>query len=642
MKESIKLSSKSGRRFLTTSLASAGVSGVVFQSKKEWEQYNSEDTLPKVASASESIREFAQGLKNQSKNRYVEAREGLLWRTKNPELNQVLDSHFSDMSEAYGISSGNDKKDSPVYSDVSIKSDSDVETKSFRQESAANVSAGGYPALWSAYIQSVLYKKGMLPKDSPPPVYVMPENMKNSAYYGSSTQFHVSHASPMYTDSEFSTTNILFATAKRNLFPLSSSPEKDNYMVGEIHPSAMLKPDVLRVGLGYLFHEMKYKYQSKFSKTDVTDETMPLAVASGNVLDEVGADIGKPLLIRNNTIRVAYDEKETKEMVDLKKVLKKYGVDCEEITFDKAKEIAGTIPSIGKGGSIWSVKGDGNMVPNVVDMLTEGIKNNGGIVIEGTVKDVLYNKDEGKVSGVVVENSKDKQKTLIKTDKLFTSFGARAKYSLNKSVPVKQHVEPIISGTGYSAFLLVEGKIEKPIDSNNSHFTPVKTVTTKDGKDLSLVKTTCGGAIGTDSFCVDHAINNLHYATEVIFPGKKVDILTAKSCSRPLNGKNSEIITEVIPGFYAATGFGGKGVTDAPGFAVKHVAQKLAGDRSDQEKVKKYIDRFSTKTVNTDISTVDDKPPDKKAESSFLEKYHESFSSSSKGSQKPTRHIQGR
>lgn len=576
-------------RTLWLSALGITASAVGYASYKDREKYRTE--LPKVAAHSKSINEFISYTKSNSWGRYVRPQKGFYWKTSNPEISGIINKHFSDLMETFGVAEKVAEEENPTYKPVRIVTSNSYDRIESAQ-TAANISAGGISALWSAYLQSVLYKKGAFPEGTPPPVYIMPKNIKQSAYFGSSTQFHVSHAAPMYTDSEFSTAKILKATLARNLFPTKfNHPESDNYMIGEIHPSAFFDPDVIKVGLGYLFHEMKYKFQSGFCSNDVTDETMPLAVISGKLLDDIASELGSNLLVRGDTFRVAYNASETKEMLLLKNTLKKYGVDCNEITFEEAKNLSGTKPDIWKGGSIWEVKGDGNMMPDTFDLLLEGIKRNGGQVIEGEIEEIIYDDKEQKISGVVVTDSTN-SKTFIQGNRLYTSFGAKAKYHCPEEIQNFQPVEPIISGTGYSSILLVTGNIKKPIDSNNSHFTPIRTITTQDGTEMTLVKATSGGAIGTDSFCIDHAVNNLHYATEIIFPGKKVEIIAAKSCNRPLNGKNSGIVQEVLPGFFAGTGFGGKGVTDAPGFALTSVTEKLAPDKADKGAVNNFVERY--------------------------------------------------
>lgn len=550
-----------------------------------------------VAQHSDSIREFLTTMQNEG-GRYAPAREGFTWVTSNPELRNVAEAHFKRHIENFAISSVNTH--APLYTTVTIHSDYGQETELRKQQPVSNVSAGGVPALWAAYIQSLLYKEGAFPREYAPPVYIKPSNIKNSAAFGSSTQFHVSHAGPMYTDPSFGTANIVMASVIRNLFPKADTPEKDNYMIAEIHPRVFFDPTIIQVGLGYLYHEWKYKLCANLGLETILDETVPLAIKSGKVMDNVADVLGRAVLLRKDTVRVAYNEEETKEMQELQVFLQRYGIECSQIAVENTEALLGTRPTIGSGGSIWCVKGDGNVIPDIVEVLIDGIRQNGGRVIEGTVSSILYSKENDQLSGVIVTGQEggNETQTLIRTDHLFTSFGARSLYTQRDGIKRFTPVEPIISGTGYSAFLLVEGEMTRPIDSNNSHFTPLETATLADGKKLTLVKATCGGSIGTDSFCISHAVNNLHYATEVIFPGRKIEILAAKSCSRPLNGQNSGKLSEVIPGHWAVTGLGGKGITDAPGLAATEVMDKLTeGVVSSRERLtfqQKYVESHRT------------------------------------------------
>lgn len=545
-----------------------------------------------VTQHSDSIHEFVTTMQKEG-GRYAPAREGFTWVTSNPALKITAETHFKRHIDNFAISSVNTH--APLYTTVTIHSDFGQQADLQKMEPVSNVSAGGIPALWAAYMQSLLYKEGAFPKEYAPPVYIMPSNIRNSAAFGSSTQFHVSHASPMYTDPSFGTANIVAASLIRNLFPQADSPEKDNYMIAEIHPRVFFDPTIIQVGLGYLYNEWEYKLCAALGKKTILDETVPLAITSGNVMDNVADVLGRAVLLRKDTVRVAYNEAETKEMQELQTFLQKYGVECTQIAAQDAEALLGTKPQTGKDGSIWCVKGDGNVAPDIVDVLIDGIRKNGGRVVEGMVTSILYSKEGENLSGVIItghENGYETQ-TLIRTNHLFTSFGARSLYTERDGIKRFTPVEPIISGTGYSAFLLVEGEITRPIDSNNSHFTPLETATLEDGKKVTLIKATSGGSIGTDSFCIDHAVNNLHYAVKIVYPGKKVEILAAKSCSRPLNGKNSANLAEVIPGFYAGTGFGGKGITDAAGFATTRVLDKLTDGVISPEKRQSFQERYT-------------------------------------------------
>lgn len=544
-----------------------------------------------ITQHSKSIHDFITTMEAEG-SRYAPAREGFTWVSSNPTLRNIAETHFKKHVENFAISSANTH--APLHTTVTIHSDFGQRTDLHNIRPASNVSAGGIPALWTAYIQSLLYKEGAFPTEFSPPVYVMPSNIRNSAAFGSSTQYHVSHASPMYTDPAFSTANIMRVSLLRNFFPNIDSPERDNYMIAEIHPRVFFDHEVIQVGLGYLYNEWKYKLDKNLGRETILDETIPLAITSGHVMDNVAEALGNTVLLRKDTVRVAYNAEETEEMLQLQAFLKNYGIECIQLVEQETLALLGTSPKLGKGGSIWSVKGDGNVIPDIVEVLIDGIRKNGGHVVEGMVSSILYSKEEERLSGLIVTGHEKgyETQTLIRTNHLFTSFGARSLYKERDGITRFTPVEPIIAGTGYSAFLLVEGEITKPIDSNNSHFTPLETTTIEDGQKLTLVKATCGGSIGTDSFCIDHAVNNLYYATHVIFPGKKIEILAVKSCSRPLNGKNSGKLSEIVPGVWALTGLGGKGITDAAGLAATSIFDELTRGVVSPEKKQSFQERY--------------------------------------------------
>ncbi len=594
----------------------------------------------------DSVQDFTEVLREQAKNdpsyfnkRYVTQNQGWnVWNTQNPEIKQILQESFKDIVDGFAIdapvhpsASENKIKKTYIVSDDEMKlHDRNYANISKQIPRHISVCSGGISALFSTYLMSTLYKElineGLIDKDKVlPPVYVRPSDIKRSASKGSSGQYHVSHAEPMYTDPEFSTANILLQTVKRATWGVD--PKTDNYMIGEISLQALLTDrKVMQVGLGYLMNEMQYKYNKMRDLPTICDETIPLAIHSGVIMDQIDAELSEPrkeraikerdallkqggseekgkqllaeseipLLIRNDTIRVAYNEAETKEMEETQRKMKKYGIECLQISPEDAREMSSTAPITGPGGTIWQVKGDGNLNPDVFDLMCEAITRNEGLVVDGMVSTILHDKKSKKLTGVVVDcginDNGIPTEVVYKANSCYTSFGVNAEYVANNGVKLDKSIEPIIPATGYSAYLLVEGEIKRPIDSNNSHFTPFASRATKDGKIYTIVKTTTGGAIGTDRFNIDHAENNLHYAREIIFPGRGVEIITARSCSRPINYKNSGRLEEVLDGNFVATGFGGKGITDGAAFAYDYVKRIIEKGKhgSDLEKKTQY------------------------------------------------------
>jgi glycine/D-amino acid oxidase-like deaminating enzyme len=507
------------------------------------------------------------------------------WTTPDPTLRKFVRDHFPDIEENFALSAPTSPSASPTDTTTHIRSDSDIQKQipGFRGSFLySSVCSGGISALWAAYLMSALYKAGIIKH---PPVYVMPEDIKHSASKGSSGQFHVSHATPMYTDPEFGALNILFQTIRRSLTDVD--PRTDNYMIGEIDLSR-LDARVLRVGLGYLFNEIEYKFNRYIGRPTIADKTISDAILAGFIMDNVGSELKEELLLRRNTIRVAYNLDETREMEQTREEMARHGIACRQISAEKALEYSGTTPRIGEGGSIWEVEGDGNISPKLFDTLCDAIEKNGGTVVKsGKISVILHDKDSKRTTGVVVDLGKENGipvQEILRTDSVYTSFGCYAKYVADNGITLNTDVEPIIPATGYSGYIIVTGDspITRPIDSNNSHFTPFATKFV-DGKHHTIVKTTCGGAIGTDSLNRDHAINSLWYARNVIFPGMEVAVVSARPCSRPINTINSGRITEVLPGNHVATGFGGKGITDAPTFAAKYTMSTLAGDKTKEE-----------------------------------------------------------
>ena len=522
---------------------------------------------------SDSIKEFFAFLDAQD-SRYVSK----TWCTTSSEIKQIVTRYFSDINETFNVIGNSESKESPTNKDILISASNAriFLNKNYKIESAVTVCAGGLSALWSTYLQSLSYKNNLFPQNISPPTYILPSDMVDCTAFSSSLQFHISHASPMYTAKAFSAINILYITLRRLLLPKYNNPENNNYLIAEIDQDSLFSVDILSVGIKYLYNEMKYKLCSFLGLKTILKETISLAIDSGNIMDSTEKELGKKILLRKGSIRLAYNANDTKEMIEWAKILKNYGVEPQLLSQDELYKLSGIRAKITEAGSIWLIQEDGYIEPNLVNILVKAIKDNGCKVITGVVSDVFYNKEQNKIEAILVKNNIDNDAILIKTECLFTSLGIKSNYLFDKNIEnVVDNPEINIPGTGYSAYLLVYGNIKNPINSNNSHFTPIKSVTTDDGQKITLIKATCGGAIGTLKFFTDHAINNLFYASHIIFADKRVEIIAAKSCSRALNGLNSEKLLKIMPGFYAAVGFGGKGVTDAAGFAKNYVLPQL-------------------------------------------------------------------
>ncbi|MBL0318980.1 MAG: FAD-binding oxidoreductase [Alphaproteobacteria bacterium] len=544
------------------------------------------------AKYSESVDEFINYAKQQAiesnwfESGFLRSNHGWnIWVSTDKRLVDFVSKNFADEVNGHALAApSNLCVDQPLK--TFIAHDSDLKRKNYKfaeDRPAVAVLSGGISALWAAYLMTDLWSKKRLPDWQSPPIYVEPIDIKRSpSKSGSSGQFHVSHATPMYTDPAFSALSILGLSLYRTV--ASENFERDNYTVGQIFPPALFNPffgrNVWHVGAGYLWNGLKYKYQKIRGHDTILDKTIPMAISSGKIMDQVSVDLGQPLLHRKNTIRIAYNEAETKEMEEMAVMLKRYGIECKKISLDEVHKKVGTLPTFGDGGSAWEVEGDGNINPNTFEILTQAIRKKGGIVIRGQVNSILINSKSNEVSGVGIDEGFDQhdipKETIIRTSKVYTSFGANAEYNVEKAVKLLNPIEKITPASGYSAYLLVEGDIKCPIDSNNSHFTPIKTITDEQTRETwTLVKTTCGGAIGTKRLPVGAAINNLWYAAKVIFPQKRVEIFSVKSCWRPINALNSGVITEIANGLFIGTGFGGKGITDSAYFASEYIRRAV-------------------------------------------------------------------
>lgn len=526
-------------------------------------------------------------------SRYTKPVCGLVWKTSDPKLKHLMQAKkFKGVLEEYGFA-----ENSPMGNTMS--ENKTVLIKQFYSPptslpyKAFNICAGGIPALWAAYIQSRLYKslkdKEWINPNTAPPVYIIPPNLMLSAAYGSSLQFHIWHAMAMYvqldprwnTLNKFGTANILRNTAIRNSG--KDNPESTTFPVGEIYPAALLDPKVLHVGMGYAYNELKFKFRHALGLKTYLDETLALAVDSGNVMDAVGKELGTPLLLRNGTFSITDTAAGTEELQLLSTKLKKeYNITAKPITAKDAFTKGGTEPDIAEGGSIWEIDPDGNLCLDFVQTLLTGFKANGGMVTEGTVTEILTDNHD-RVTGMVVQSSSN-ERLCINTRRTYTSFGVGTTYKAENSMV--SPVSPVIAGTGYSGMLVIAGKtpITRNYDRNNTHFTPMRNseghvlYEEQDGIFYTLVKSTCGGAIAAPAFCIDHAENSLFIARKT-FPEHAVHILAARSCYRPISYQNSVHIQRPsrAKGLIAAYGWSGTGITHAPSIAVR-IALELAGD----------------------------------------------------------------
>lgn len=517
---------------------------------------------------SSTILEFFAYLRSFNR-RFIPSDQVFIPQSLDKKLKKTINDNLSNIFELFSIEINNQTERYGGRYEVELIRD----LYDYTDSEHNSIFVGGFPALMSAYLQSDFLRKNPLINKKKSPIYILPENFSDSASFGNSLQFHVSHATPMYTDPEFSTFNIIYSTLRRSILN-NDSPERDNYMIAEILLSSLLNKDVLKVGLSYLYHELNYKVKSMFNLNTIINQNIPLAIFSGHIMDKIGQDLNTELLLRKNTLRLAYNNKETIEMQKLTKILQSHGVGHKIINDDEIFNVLGAKPKTLNNGSIWSIIGDGYLTPAFIDIIIQSFKANGGKVIQGTLTHIVY---DDNAKGVIINSGKKQQ--YLKSNKIFTSLGPYTKYLQPDDIKSFNPVERIIQATGYSAYLLVQGHIKVPIDTNNSHFTPLQTFAAE-GEIYTLVKTTCGGSIGSDGYCIDHAINNLFYATNIVYPGHKVEILYAKSCNRSINGQNSSKLTEIIPGFYAGTGFGGKGITEGAGFALEHVLPKINSNLS--------------------------------------------------------------
>lgn len=535
--------------------------------------------------------EFREFLASNS-SRYIKPREGFSWITQDKKVQELVQTHCPEINSTFKLDMSSQvwENGEPKHNTVEFVNSLPSFTKEAPPKKASVITVGGIPSLFSAYYHSEMYKQGIFLPEDGPPVHILPPKIDFSTGFGSSMQFHVSHASPMYADKEFSSLKILARSVNRQLGLFPANPESSSYTVADTPLENLINPQIINVGLGYMLNEYRYKFRSLLGKSTIVDESIQLAITSGIAMDRISSTLDDFILERKGTIRIAYDQEETKEAEELALLLRKHGIKCKKVSLDEVFNLTGATPKVAEGGSFWEVEGDGNLNPRIIDILCKKIVENGGIIIEGMVEKIVRDAESGELSGLVVSESGKER--FLATGSAYLSLGPHAKYVDCTGSKMKP-VEPVIAGTGYSSFILVDKEIKRPLDANNHHFTPMKTFTNDAGIKQTLLKATGGGAIGTDGFNRDHALNNLYYATQVLFSDVHVDIIAAKSCVRPLNKQNSVNLQTPLPGAIIATGWGGTGITYAAGVAIRDVASKLSKNVRSPQELKSFVERYT-------------------------------------------------
>ena len=545
-----------------------------------------------VVEESSSVQDFLKFLGTNTE-RLAPLRKGEVWQAPDSDLHRLVERHFPDIKEALFVPPSEDLAYSRPKKVRVVPKELVSSTDGMRTVQASNISVGGFPSLFGAYIQSLIYANGLYSEGAPPPVYVLPPDLIHSASYGNSGQYHVSHAAPMSAPlagyfGRFDAPQIAWATLRRNLW--GENPGNSDYMIAEIDPKALLEFTTWRVGTNYWRHELGYKLRKFTGLPTIVDETVPCAKESGNVMDNIGEILGQKILHREGTLRIAHNESETQEMTALSNFLRKYNVACWQISPEETLKVLGSSPILGEGSSIWEIPEDGRLAPDIINILKKGIEHNGGHIIEGTMENIVYDNKQQRISGIKVVDGAGESISLASKN-LYTSLGADSDIE-NGGVRDYRPVESILKGAGYSSFLLIQGKtpITRPVDENNTHCTPIRSVKTEDGTVWTLVKSTSGGTIGPEEFTKDHARNSL-YIAQLLFPEHKVHIVAANSCSRPLSGKNSVVVETPLPGWRAAMGWGGTGMTYAARIATD-VAPALSEGCAPPEEVKSFVDKL--------------------------------------------------
>ncbi len=526
---------------------------------------------------STNINEFKNYLAKQK--RFIGEARDFVWVTEDPDIIKSINEYCPEIEFITGITPIKQKLEFPPHELEIIDITEVPKNIPTMKKRYGLVTAGGI----SAKILSIFSVESNIS----PILFVEHQLGFMNSTYGSSWQYHVSHAMPMYTDPEFSTLNIIYKTICRNFLKCPENPEQDNYLIVEIFPKAFLCSKTIKVGFGYFANELKYKFNKLLGKETIIDETVPFAVLSGKILDNFIKYHKLALTYRLDTVRLAYNKKETKEFFGLKSDLQKHGIETRILSPEEYKKQVGIdSPNIVSGGTIWRFPGDGVLPKKLFEYFDEFLQKAKSYQFGLITKVVVENNE---FFGVVIRKE-DNKEYLLRSEKTLLSLGASVSFKKSRKVTYLEKPETVIEGSGFSSYLLIEGHVKAPIDSNNSHFSPIKKVKFKN-KLFTIVKASSGATVGYKGFCKDHALNCLYYATEIIFRGLEVHAISCRACARPINSKNSFVLKELVKNFFVAQGYGGKGITDAPAAGL-YFLQKVFEDK-DSHSIKKVVKKYN-------------------------------------------------
>ncbi len=494
---------------------------------------------------------------------------GFSWVTKDKETLNLLQKHFQPVMDTFNLSEEHNRDTSPIFVDV-VSIDETPYNNDFylKQTPHESVSIGGPSAIVVTYFESERYvkEKSILK----PPIYAI-RNVTDSNAYGSGLQIHQRYAQRMpLSDSKYDGVNLLFVGLQRLLAPqtLDQALTAD-YLTVDFDWVSIMNNNPMSIANICIKNEYitwQDKFNRFFNKTTTGANTYHYAQESARILQSVDNDLGG-IFNQQGALSIGLSENESKAIAYKNKWLSRdHGIESSYLSPHQLKADYQLSPEFLPGGGAFYYAMDGYLKYDFWEKLEAAIIKNQGCVETWTLKKIVLDKDKH-VVGVIVEEKNAER--FIRTNHVYASLGYNARYQFKATEKPtsffstsNESVENITTATGFSGFALVLGDSPKvPIAFNSHHTTRMASAYDDQYGEISLVKTTGGALMGSNTqYQVQHAANNVWY-NEKIFGKNKFKLIAAKGCSRSINSENSGKFS-FFSGCVIGTGRGGKGVTD--------------------------------------------------------------------------------
>ena len=496
---------------------------------------------------------------------------GFSWVTNNQALRAILQKHFASVLDTYHLmDEPSSVTPGSVVEVVSVEQTAFNSDTYLKQVPHESISVGGPSALVMAYFEAERFVHKNTAQQ--PPIFAT-QSVTDSNAYGSALQIHQRYAQRMaYTDSKYEGWHLLKVGLER-FFSTRTLEEAlaADYLTVDFDWESIWRTDPLAIIDICIKNELT-TWQDKLNRwrdaKTTGSHTYHYAKESARILKAIDGDVGG-IFSQEGAMSIGLSEKEYKAITHKNKwLLKRYHIESMPIAASTLEANYGISPNFFKGGGAYYYPVDGYLRHDFWHKLEKAILKNKGLVGSWILKKIVLTAKQDQVVGVVVEE--DSIERFIRTDHLYVSLGYNAKYQFktaknNESIWSTIHkpfVENVTTATGFSGMALIFGDGPGvPIAFNSHHTTPVAKAYDPVYGPLSLVKTTGGALMGSNTqYQVQHAVNNLWY-NEKIFGRDKFSLFATKGCSRSVNSGNSGKFT-MFPGLVIGTGRGGKGVTD--------------------------------------------------------------------------------